>query len=150
MEKFVSTLRRQERFTMRETPIVGKLVKLANSRIDSKKLEEMRSLVKQLKMVEWREQLTASANKVNSRMRKLLKLHMFSPNTRSKLQSLVTQIKIFYGKLMVDTVEGLWKEINRKPVNVVRVRQGVGVVQRDIQALTAVEIELDRTTTPKR
>jgi len=122
---------------------------LVNSKVNPETLNEIQDRVRELRRVEFREEIVASGNKLHSRMNKMFKLSMFSAGTRSKLASLVKQIQIFYGKLLIDTARGLWKEINGKSIGQINwkvVRKSVDDLKTDIAALTAVHRETEQAT----
>ena len=144
VRNFVKVLRRQKRFTMRESNIVNQIVGLFNARPDPKKFEEIKKKVRELKRVEFRGHFVASGKKVASRMHKMFKLDKFSPNARIKFQVVSKQIEVWYAKLIVDTSKGLWEEVNKKTLAQVdwkRARQKAMDLQTDVRALTAADMQ---------
>ncbi|MEK6869398.1 MAG: hypothetical protein AABX74_04165 [Nanoarchaeota archaeon] len=106
-------------------------------------LKSAQNYLKLLKKFEFREQLWASADKIRVKLDDFLKAVHTDPRfagIKKRIETLITKLKVFEGKLMVDTAKRLRPEIEGKKANEVDWRKVMSISKEILDALRALVI----------
>ncbi len=142
-------LKREENYFMLFSDVIKQLRAVAASNIDPKrKLKEAQALLKKLERYERREQWRASARKLEGKLKRLSKIPSISQEEKQEIEKEVRELKIFEGDLLVETVKGLGEKIKKgvqaEQVNWQEIIAVIDQIQKDIQAVIAVDERLDK------
>lgn len=130
------------------TRIWGPLTKLAgvakSTLKPGDKLSQAKKWLKKVKWGERREQWKASAKKLGDKLNDIYKNKKISPKLKERFGAILSKLKIWEGKELVDTVQGIGEELDKKPEEVDwnKVSDAVKEVEKDDQAAEALDKEL--------
>ena len=150
-ENIAHVLQKELKYFLREYTIAEELEKWSKHGDNERALKAMQNYLKQLKKFEFREQLFASVDKLKGQIEDFLKFiasDVKFRNIKNRIITAVNEMKVFEGKLMIETTQELEPHIKGKTVAQVdwgKVREIAKKVLDDLRALIILDKQLDKT-----